>query len=593
MINRKIMVLAIFLISLLAVSAVSAVDDADAPAVGDVEDDTIVEAPADEVIDEQTVEAPADEVIGEQNVQAPTGEGGDSNSDPWADGCVVNFYEVSSDNIYSSVIIMHWPENTSISEQILSISYDGTLNGLNGHTLDVEDTITINGDGKPITRITTKDLGLSLSAGYNFGQYDIIVRHGEHVIENFTFKIYDPTEVGVYIEPSLYEFNILKTQVDCYDEDAVIFNFAFPDSEYAPLSIPVYIICDEVWKGIGQDEVRIINNYEATNRNVNVTLSRLAINEPGTYKFIVLAHSVIKYFVLEVTHDYTDDEFIDIDDQITRTDFPVCSVTDPTRNGLNGTVSVYADGNKVYSEKLSAGQYEYINIFLDNLTGTFYNGKYKIKVVYEKSDGNTYSNESVVEFVGISDLGNIPTKITASSVSNVYNVNKYLVATLKDSTGKPISGVDIYIGVMGVEFPSTTDKNGQIKYNLGNLPPQKHTVALTFKGNEKYFKITKKVTVTVKKATPKLTAKAKTFKKSVKTKKYTVTLKSNKNKALKKVKLSLKVKGKTYYATTNKYGKATFKITKLTKKGKYTATLKFKGSKYYTAKTVKPKITIK
>ena len=63
--------------------------------------------------------------------------------------------------------------------------------------------------------------------------------------------------------------------------------------------------------------------------------------------------------------------------------------------------------------------------------------------------------------------------------------------------------------------------------------------------------------------------------------------------ALKKVKLSLKVKGKTYYATTNKYGKATFKITKLTKKRKYTATLKFKGSKYYKAKTVKPKITIK
>lgn len=39
---------------------------------------------------------------------------------------------------------------------------------------------------------------------------------------------------------------------------------------------------------------------------------------------------------------------------------------------------------------------------------------------------------------------------------------------------------------------------------------------------------------------------------------------------MKKVKLTLKIKGKTYKATTNSKGKATFKITKLTKKGKHT-----------------------
>ena len=55
--------------------------------------------------------------------------------------------------------------------------------------------------------------------------------------------------------------------------------------------------------------------------------------------------------------------------------------------------------------------------------------------------------------------------------------------------------------------------------------------------------ITKKYTTEqtvklVKKATPKLTAKAKSFKKSVKTKKYSVTLKTNKNKAIKKAKVT-------------------------------------------------------
>ena len=59
------------------------------------------------------------------------------------------------------------------------------------------------------------------------------------------------------------------------------------------------------------------------------------------------------------------------------------------------------------------------------------------------------------------------------------------------------------------------------------------------------------------------------------------------------VPVTLKVKGKTYKATTKTNGKATFKITKLTKKGKYTAKVKFEGNRYYSGKTVKPKITIK
>ena len=92
-----------------------------------------------------------------------------------------------------------------------------------------------------------------------------------------------------------------------------------------------------------------------------------------------------------------------------------------------------------------------------------------------------------------------------------------------------------------------------------------------------------------------------------KTKKYAITLKSGKQ-AIKKVKVSLKkvngkyLKGKvlkikfnkkTYKVKTNKKGVATFKITKLTKKGKYIATIKYKGSKYYKKLTKKAKITIK
>ena len=46
-------------------------------------------------------------------------------------------------------------------------------------------------------------------------------------------------------------------------------------------------------------------------------------------------------------------------------------------------------------------------------------------------------------------------------------------------------------------------------------------------------------------------------------------------------------------AKTNSNGKATFKITKLTKKGTHTATIKFAGNGYYKASSASKKITIK
>jgi hypothetical protein len=102
----------------------------------------------------------------------------------------------------------------------------------------------------------------------------------------------------------------------------------------------------------------------------------------------------------------------------------------------------------------------------------------------------------------------------------------------------------------------------------------------------------KKDTAKVTKKATKITAKKKTFKAKTKVKKYVITLKSGKN-AVKKVKLTIKIGKKTYTAKTNAKGKATFKIKKLTKKGKYNAVIKFKGNSAYKASSKKVKITIK
>ncbi len=199
-------------------------------------------------------------------------------------------------------------------------------------------------------------------------------------------------------------------------------------------------------------------------------------------------------------------------------------------------------------------------------------GAGKATIVVTAGDDKVYAVNSTNVTVTVKQ----ETSITAADISTTYNINKYLVITLKDANGKTLTNVKVTVGLNGAKT-YTTDKNGQVKVSTKGLAPKTYTAKVTFNGNDNYDKSTKNVKFTVKKATPKFTAKKKTFKKSTKTKKYTIVLKDNTGKAIKKAKVTLKVKGKTYKATTNSKGKATFKITKLNKKGTFKATITYKG----------------
>lgn len=244
---------------------------------------------------------------------------------------------------------------------------------------------------------------------------------------------------------------------------------------------------------------------------------------------------------------------------------------------------------------LHVGGYEYV-VEIINGTGSMVitpdltSGNYDVKLNFNGTDAYDSADAVSNSFT----VAAKPTAISSDAVTTVYNGGKYLYATLKDSSGKAINGAEITVRLSnGKTFNQKTDKNGKIKVPTDNLAPNKYNAVIIFNGNGKYVKSNATAKIIVKKATPKLTAKAKAFKRTDKTKKYTVTLKTNRNKVMKNTKVTLKVKGKTYTAKTNIKGVATFKLTKLTKKGKFTATVKYAGSKYYNAKTVKPKITVK
>ena len=212
-------------------------------------------------------------------------------------------------------------------------------------------------------------------------------------------------------------------------------------------------------------------------------------------------------------------------------------------------------------------------------------GVYQVSASYIGLDNVTINNATIT-------VSKVNTVLTADAVTATYNINRYFVITLKDANGNALSGAKLTVDLNGAR-EYVTDANGQVKVNVVKLVPKTYTAIITFNGDDIYAKSTKNVQVIVKKAKAKIVAKKKTFKKAKKVKKYTVTLKDNNGKAMKKVKLTLKVKGKTYKAKTNAKGKAVFKIKNLKKKGKYRATVKFAGNNYYSKVTKKVKITVK
>ena len=193
---------------------------------------------------------------------------------------------------------------------------------------------------------------------------------------------------------------------------------------------------------------------------------------------------------------------------------------------------------------------------------------------------------------------------TSLSVKNSFNViyqNTVKITVNLNILGEignfTADGEKITIVVNNKKYTGTLKNNTvtiSIAASSGNkFIAKSYTATATFDGNDLLENSSAKFTLVVKKATPKLTAKAKTFKVRTSPKKYTITLKDNKNNVMKKVKVTIKVNGKTFKATTTSKGQATFKITNLKKKAKYIALIKYGGDKYYNAVSKKIIITVK
>lgn len=207
----------------------------------------------------------------------------------------------------------------------------------------------------------------------------------------------------------------------------------------------------------------------------------------------------------------------------------------------------------------------------------------------------TYTANSIVTYgnVAIQDNKGFKEVLSITTLNKNYAVTttaKYLTVVLKNSKGTGVAGKEITITLNGKPYTEVTNANGQFKTKIALSKIGKYSCTVKFAGDDSNTAAKTSFYLYVNKAATKISSPAKTFKKS-KTKKVVLTLKSGK-KALAKKKVSIKINKKTYYGTTNKYGKVTIKI-KLTKKGTYKGTLKYVGNKTYKACTGKVTIKVK
>ncbi len=291
-----------------------------------------------------------------------------------------------------------------------------------------------------------------------------------------------------------------------------------------------------------------------------------------------------------------------------------------TVKNINGTeCSEFNAGDiVVFYIELNPDATGIVSLNVDGITNSSYliGGTAKIAV-----DGLTTGIKlATIKYIGDEKYlsGNASCNITVNALNSKFNIKngvqysvyavdyaagergKILKFKLLDSNNNPVSGERVKLSYGKNVIYKTTDGQGIVSFVINAQVAGTYKSSLYFAGDEKYNSASASFSIKVNKKPITITAKAKTFKVKVKTKKYVVTLKtkkcsSNNGKIYLKSgkKVTLKVNGKTYTAKINAKGKATFKITKLTKKGKFIAYIKFAGNKTYKAATKKVKITVK
>ena len=478
--------------------------------------------------------------------------------------------------IYNSTASTH-DVTAKLDNEIITLIFNAT-----DMTVNTSDIII--GQDQNITVTLPQDFNGTLSIKVNNKTYNTTVDNTNSI----TYKIPDVLPAGKHVidvifadeKNHIYGFNstnITVSKVSNYDFNATVTPTVYlGDNATVTLSLPsgaagnvTVKVGDNEAKTFNVNDVISIDGFIAGDNVVNITFISDMYDAKSVVKTVVASPKPTTITTVNVTTTYN----VAKDLVITLTDVNGNVLANKTVNVVVGTINNDLTTN-------ASGQ---VSMDISTLAPNTYvaNIAFAGDEVYAKSNATA----NVV-------VNKIASSLAAPAVTATYDVAKNLVITLT-ANGKALANQKVTVKVGSISKTLTTDAKGQVSVDVSKLTPKTYTATFTYAGDDINDKSSNTAKVVVNKAKPKITAKKATFKAKKKTKKYSIVLKDNKGKAIKKAKVTLKVKGKTYKATTNTKGKATFKITKLTKKGKPTATIKFGGNTLYKAVSKKVKLTIK
>ena len=481
-------------------------------------------------------------------------------------------------------------------------------------TVDVEEEATLNKTAPllDVYKVYVNDYGMIVVlANINKGATGNVTYMFTNMDTGANFTVEIPIENGTanYDEMTIFNKTVYKINVWYEGDDNYYPTVDIIEEVNVTKSVPVLdvynvtvneygmiVVLANITKGATGNVTYLFTNLD-TGKKITVDIP---VDDDGTANYDELTPFEKGYYSINIWYNGDNNYYSTLED-IEETNVTK-SLTNPTHTVtvIGGEVNVTVDLGVNATGVLHV---VYPSGYVNNVT--IVNGKINFYEVFMRETGDM---SFVVDYDGdanyygfyqyyIDFIIKKATFIKAKSQSVVYNDNAKWTISLVDGDLKPVANQYISVSVNGKTYKAKTNSKGNAVVTIpGNFVPKTYAAKITFAGDtyyEKDFDDTLKFTV--KKATPKLTAKKKTFKVK-KSKKYTVTLKTNKNKALNKVKvtITIKAKGKKIKITqTTKKGKATFNLKKLTKKGKYSAQVKFAGNKFYKAVTKNTKITVR
>ena len=349
--------------------------------------------------------------------------------------------------------------------------------------------------------------------------------------------------------------NILNVNLKHYFDNETKETYDYDKDINLPLTVKFYNNLGKTIK-----EVTLVNGSASINYlpDANTKTVYAKINNQ-TLKIDVKEKSEANLTVNDLNKHYKENKDLEV------------KLTDEGNLGIcNKTVNLIISG-KTYSAQTNI---DGIAKFVIGL----YPGTYNVKVSFIDTD---YKNKE--KSVKITVLKN-NISIVAKNLIKYYKNGTQLSVKLQDNNKKALASKKIKLTIKGKNYYRTTNKNGIATFTI-NHKVGTYSAKLTFNGDNCYLSSSKSIKVYVK------SAKVVIKNRKVKRKSYLNVLFKDKNgKAIKKTKVKLRFRGKTYTRTTNSKGLAKLKIN--VKLGLYTIKASFKSTRLYGANVFTHRIKV-